>query len=285
VAYSNGAALALQHVFARIARDEPVGIDRIVLLSPMIEVSGSARFIGLAGWPALFPRYARAAWLDIKPEYNPFKYNSFPVRAARESYRVTAELRATIDTVADQQRLDRVPPILAFQSVLDDTVDARAVMTRVLDRLPANGSEVVLFDSNRTRLIGPMLEPGVGAWAQAALQGPARHYAVTVVGATSLDDASAVARTRAAGATTITSTSLGVKYPADVHSLSHIALPFRADDPLYGHVPSGRRVVQLGAIAVRGERNALLVSQENLGRLTWNPFHAYLTRRIEATLP
>ena len=69
-----------------------------------------------------------------------------------------------------------------------------------------------------------------------------------------------------------------------MYSLSHVALPFPADDPLYGNQPSGLRVLQLGNVAVRGERNTLAVSQDSLNRLTWNPFYADMAARIEATL-
>jgi alpha-beta hydrolase superfamily lysophospholipase len=278
VAYSNGAALALRHVLERIERGEAHGVDRLVLVSPMIEVSGFARYAGLAGLPAVFSRYARSAWLDVLPEYNPFKYNSFPLRAARESYLVTAELHAAIAAVQRQDRLGELPPILAFQSVLDDTVDARGVVTRLFDALPANGSELVLFDVNRARVIAPMLDPAAADWAQATLQ--ARHaYAITVVGARSPDDARVVARTRRAGAA-IQEVATGLAYPADVYSLSHVALPFPDDDPLYGRRASTLNGLQLGAIALRGERDGLVLSQDSLGRLSYNPMHAYLAGRI-----
>ena len=75
-----------------------------------------------------------------------------------------------------------------------------------------------------------------------------------------------------------------LRYPADVYSLSHVALPFPADDPLYGNVPTGRAHLQLGTVAVRGERNTLAVSQDSLNRLGWNPFHDDMARRIEAVI-
>jgi len=55
----------------------------------MIGITRFARFAGLAGLPAIFPVFAKAAWLAVLPEFNPFKYNSFPVNGGRQSFRLT----------------------------------------------------------------------------------------------------------------------------------------------------------------------------------------------------
>jgi alpha-beta hydrolase superfamily lysophospholipase len=213
VGYSNGGALALLHVMRRIGNGERSGVQRIVLLSPMIEVNTFARYAGLAGIPAFFTRYAKSAWLDVLPEFNPFKYNSFPVRAARESYLVTSELQAATDAVVARGATGQVPPILAFQSVVDDTVTAQAVMTRLFDRLPANGSELVLFDVHRGPVIDPILRPAATAWIRDVFK-VQRRYALTVIGTASETDHSAVARSRPAGSSEIRTQALGMVYPA-----------------------------------------------------------------------
>jgi hypothetical protein len=71
-----------------------------------------------------------------------------------------------------------------------------------------------------------------------------------------------------------------------VFSLSHVALPFPLDDPLYGMKPDPTESfgVTLGAIAPRGERGALLVSAESLARMSSNPFFPYLLERIDDLL-
>ncbi|HEY1138615.1 MAG TPA: alpha/beta hydrolase, partial [Lysobacter sp.] len=199
--------------------------------------------------------------------------------AARESYLVTADLQRSLDTVARQNRIARLPPILAFQSVVDDTVSARAVMGRLFDALPDNGSELVLFDVNRSRVMAPMLRAAATDWARDVLRRP-RTYTLTVLGVASQDDATVLARSRAAHAPAITAQPIGMSYPAEVYSLSHVALPFADDDPLYGLHPAGQGGLRLGAVAVRGERNALVVSQDALSRLGSNPFHAYLLARV-----
>jgi alpha-beta hydrolase superfamily lysophospholipase len=74
--------------------------DRLVLFTPMIGITRFARFAGLAGLPAVLPPFANAAWLSVTPEFNPFKYNSFPVNGARQSYRLTDALQAQIERLA-----------------------------------------------------------------------------------------------------------------------------------------------------------------------------------------
>jgi alpha-beta hydrolase superfamily lysophospholipase len=66
----------------------------------MIGITRFARFAGLASLPALLPPFANAAWLSVVPEFNPFKYNSFPVNGARQSFRLTDALQAQIQRLA-----------------------------------------------------------------------------------------------------------------------------------------------------------------------------------------
>jgi hypothetical protein len=65
-------------------------------------------------------------------------------------------------------------------------------------------------------------------------------------------------------------------------SLSHVALPFPPDDPLYGYeLQEPTRHVQLGRIEIRGENGVLKVPMWALTRQRSNPFHAYLLERID----
>ena len=78
-----------------------------------------------------------------------------------------------------------------------------------------------------------------------------------------------------------TERDLGKEWPLAVYSLSHVALPFSEDDPLYGarNLP-GQKRPSLGALSVRGERNILRVSIANLMRLRYNPFFGYMRDRM-----
>ena len=157
VGFSNGGALAMKYALDALEDKELARPDRIVLVSPMIGITRFARFARLAGLPAVLPSFAKAAWLSVVPEFNPFKYNSFPVNGARQSYRLTRALQQQIEDLSQAGRLTELPPVITFQSVLDFTVSTPAILSALYAHLPDNGSEIVLFDVNRTIKFGPLL--------------------------------------------------------------------------------------------------------------------------------
>jgi alpha-beta hydrolase superfamily lysophospholipase len=157
VGFSNGGALALMYALDCIGDEKLSRPDRLVLISPMVGITRFARFAGLAGLPAILPAFAKAAWLGIVPEFNPFKYNSFPVNGARQSHRLTQALQERIARYAREGKLGQLPPVLTFQSLIDFTVSTRAIVSALYAHLPENGSELVLFDVNRTAKFGPLL--------------------------------------------------------------------------------------------------------------------------------
>jgi len=284
VGYSTGGALALHQAMQAIEGGAAVRPDRLVLLSPMIAVSGFARFAGIAGLPAFLPAFASAAWLGILPEFNPFKYNSFPVNAARQSFQLAQVIQGQLQRLARDRRIDGMPPILAFQSVTDFTVSARAVVETLFAQLPANGSELVLFDRNHTTPLGILLAPSADDVALNRLPPAPRPWTLTLFTNADTCTAEMVARSTPAGATAAQDTPLGLAYPPDVHSLSHVAVPFPARDPLYGGaatLPPEYGMV-IGRVAARGETGVLIMSLDTLLRMSWNPFFPAMLARIAA---
>ena len=280
--YSNGGALVLEHQLDAIDDDQLPRADRIVLISPMIGIargSGLARVIGLLSF---IPYFEQSAWLDIQPEFNPFKYNSFPVNAGLQSVRLTREIQSDLDRHARAGTLARLPPVLTFQSVLDETVESAAVVTRLYDQLPANGSELVLFDINRAGALEPLFTRNALGFRDSLGRGDVeRPWGVTVITNTRPDTLGVSEWRRPAGAAEPTRRELDLSFPREVYSLSHIALPFPIDDPLYGLEPSRREDfgIRLGRLALRGERRALVVPVDQFARLGSNPFFPYLAER------
>jgi alpha-beta hydrolase superfamily lysophospholipase len=283
VGFSNGGALAMKYALDALDDKTLSRPDRIVLISPMIGITSLARFAGLFGWPAVFPPFAKAAWLGIVPEFNPFKYNSFPVNGARQSSLAARALQAQISGHAKDGRLAELPPIQTFQSVVDFTVSTRAIVTALYSQLPANGSELVLFDLNRNASFGPLLRASADSVLTRILPDPPRPYRTTIITNISVNTPEVLERVIEAGATTETTRPLGLAYPPGVFSLSHLALPFPLSDSLYGTQPESDEDfgVHLGALAPRGERGVLIVSLDSLSRMSSNPFFPYMLDRID----
>jgi len=290
VGFSNGGALAMKYSLEALDDTRLARPDRIVLVSPMIGVTSLARFAGVLGWPAFFPRFAKAAWLGIVPEFNPFKYNSFPVNAARQSSLVARKLQVQIAEQAARGQLTRLAPVLTFQSVVDFTVSTRAIVNALYLNLPANGSELVLFDINRNTKFGPLLRANTDTVLARLLPDAPRSFRTSVITNANPGSAEVVERVTEAGETTEQVRALGLAYPREVFSLSHLALTFPLNDSLYGLHPEtpDEYGVNLGSMATRGERGTLIVSIDSLSRMSSNPFFPYLMARIEegiGTLP
>ena len=283
VGYSNGGALAMKYALDALDSSTLRRPQQLVLLSPMIGVTAFARFAGFAGLPALLPAFAKAAWLNIAPEYNPYKYNSFPVNAARQSWLLTQALQQQLSQDAHDNTLARLPPVLAFQSVMDSTVSTRAVVTELFDRLPANGSELVVFDINQAGSFRPLFRPSSWTALSELLPVASRRYSVTVLTNARADSFDTVAKTTPAGSTRETTVPLSVSYPQEVYSLSHVAVPFPPNDDLYGRHPDekNRYGISLGTIALWGETSVLSVGKDALMRVTSNPFYSYMQERID----
>jgi len=286
VGFSNGGALAMKYALDALDNKQLARPDRLILISPMIGITSFARFVGIAALPALLPAFAKAAWLGILPEFNPFKYNSFPINGARQSYRLTAALQDRIARAGRNGLLDRLPPVLTFQSVVDFTVSTRAIITGLYAHLPANGSELVLFDINRGAKLGPLLRSASETVLSRILAPPPRKFRTVIITNASADTYKVVEKVTEAGAVSEQTSELALAFPSGIFSLSHVALPFPMSDALYGMEPDNSEDfgVNLGAISPRGERGVLIVNLDALLRVSSNPFFPYVLERIDQAI-
>ncbi|MFS9539004.1 alpha/beta hydrolase, partial [Klebsiella pneumoniae] len=170
----------------------------------------------------------------VAPEFNPFKYNSFPVKAARQSWLLSQALQQQIIRAARQGELKALPPILTFQSVMDSTVSTRAVVESLYRYLPDNGSELVVFDINQAADLRVLFRPALYAAVNTLLPPAPRAYTTTVVTNATAHTLQTVARTTLAQEREEHRYPLHLAWPADMYSLSHVAVPFPLSDSLYG---------------------------------------------------
>lgn len=281
VGYSNGGALSV--VYALESLDDPLlpRPDGLMLLSPEIGISKAA---ALAVWQGRVGHWLgldKLAWNSISAEYDPFKYTSFAVNAGDQAYRITSEIDRRLDRMAKAGKLGDFPKVLAFQSAADATVSAPALVTRLFNRLPENGHELVVFDVNRNEVIEHLLARDPGDELERLLSGTPRPFDLRVV--TNRRDGDTVSpevtiRHRKAGGNGVTDTPAGMAWPKDIFSLSHVALPFPESDPVYGSGENGRQMT-LGNRALRGERGTLVIGPGDMLRQKWNPFYPWVEER------
>jgi pimeloyl-ACP methyl ester carboxylesterase len=285
VGYSNGAALAVNYALAALNEPGLPPVDRLVLISPAIGVSSMA---ALAVWQARLGRLLgleKLAWNEILPEYEPFKYGSFAVNAGDLSYQLTLEIQRQLDELSGSDRLEHMPPVQAFSSVVDATVLAPALVEQLFNRLPGDGHELVLFDINDMAGIEHILRWGPDEMIRALQAAQEPVYTLYLVTNRAPGDSTVVERSWVGGRQAAEEWVLGLAWPDDVYSLSHVALPFPPGDPLYGGRPEQSSPgIRLGNIAFRGERAVLQISPSAMLRLRWNPFYPYLEDRALAFL-
>jgi alpha-beta hydrolase superfamily lysophospholipase len=282
VGYSNGGAQVLKYALDVVEGSGDPPADRLVLLSPMIGVTRFAWLARVISFLGPVPAFEKARWLDVYPEYNPFKYNSFPANAGLQTWRLTTALQSQIARLAEAGRGGELPPILTFHSLVDATVSTPAILHALYDVVADERSELVLFDINRSSGLVPFIRPADAALVAQLADKTPRKYRRTLITNADPSSLDVVERTAAPGTTTIVTRPLGLSWPRDVFSLSHVAIPFPMSDPVYGRedIEPSPGTIRLGLLSPRGERAVLTVPSDTLMRLTCNPFYSYLQERM-----
>ncbi len=284
--YSNGAALAVEYSLAVLEGEDLPAADGLVLLSPAIGVSPAA---ALAIWQARFSNITgleKLAWNSITPEFDPYKFNSFPINAGDQIYRLTQNIAQRISRLAGPNGVNGFPRTLAFQSVVDATVPPATIIDILFMNLAPEGHQLVLFDVNRNTQAEPLLKSDPETLTERLFSEEALPFDLTLVTNASVDTNAVVARRKLAQAQHSYDVSLDLSWPRGLFSLSHVSIPFPPDDPIYGgRADDGDdNAIVLGSVAIRGERNLLQIPDDFFLRLRYNPFFPYLSQRLTAFL-
>jgi alpha-beta hydrolase superfamily lysophospholipase len=284
--YSTGAALTTLYAVRALDDASLPRPSRLVLISPAIGISKAAVLTKILAGLSFMPYFEKSSWIDVAPEYDPYKYNSFPVNAGHQIHELTGELHDALDAAAAAGHLAAMPRVLAFQSLVDATITAHEVVSGLLMRLPAGGHELVVFDINRGEALHDLIEPSLVDDLERIRAAPALPFRLTLVSNRDPATMEVAAFTREAGTRETTRADLPLPWPRGVLSVGHVALPFPDDDPVYGLAPKndGGPEFPLGALTVRGEAGTLVVPLGNLARLRSNPFFSVIRDRIVASV-
>jgi alpha-beta hydrolase superfamily lysophospholipase len=284
IGYSTGGPLALDFALEAVEEGGQAVPASLVLISPAIRVHPASALARFKDALSVLPGLGDLAYLAVMGEFDPFNYNSFATNAGAQVAAITRDVVRRIRTLArEPAAVNKFPPVLAFKSAVDSTVTTEAIVDDLLMRLPARRSEMVLFDINRNAAIeSTLLVSDPAPWADRLMADASLPFAVTFVTNESPQSADVVTRYKAPFSPQESNTRpLGLAWPRGVVSLSHVALAFPPDDPLYGRGPpvSDDRIF-LGDMALTGERGLVRIPADWLLRQRYNPFYPYVEARV-----
>ena len=286
VGYSNGGALAVKYTLDAIEDHSLIMPDRLVLLSPMIGVTFFSRFSDWHNTLSWIPFFEKFKWLDVLPEFDPYKYNSFPKAAGKQTFLLTRAINTQLARIESSGLINELPPILTFQSLVDATVHTSAIVDRLYSRMVTDNSELVLFDVNQLSTVDEFLKSGHDTLYEAITESIETPYALTVLTNESAQSPRVIAKVRRPSSKTFDSEVLDLVWPTKTYSLSHVAIPFPEEDEVYGpwQPDSSGDMINLGSLSPRGERGILTVPIHMLMRLRYNPFYEYMRSRIQEVI-
>ena len=281
--YSNGGALSVHYTLASLNEPALPKPNAVVLFSPMIGINPMARITRLYHVVGLLFRNRKAQWSNIDAEIDPFKYSSWPMNGNVQAWAVTQAVERQLAKLEKAGRMNLMPPVLAMQSIVDSTVVVPKLITVLFERLRSASSELFLFDINRVNSLANLFNLSFEKAIVSKLSSPDLPFKLTVLRNASDDSCRVVLRSR--DTDSIGETETDMSWPEGVVSLSHIAVPFPPEDPVYGtSEATAGSGFPLGSLSMRAEPNLLLISTSLFARCRHNPFYHFMEDRVVSWL-
>lgn len=277
--FSNGGALSVNYALEAIDDDSLPAVDALVLISPMIGIAPMAKITKYHNWIAWVSGEPRAHWSNVSAEIDPFKYSSWPMNASVQAWQMTQQVEKGLTKLDGAGQMEKFPPVMAFQSVIDATVKVPKLMEVLFDRVEPNGSELLVFDVNRSGWMKSLINLKPDKELSEAIDNEQLDYAFMIL--TNQTSDSAKVRVKIRKGDMAIEVPLDLEWPEDIFSLAHAALPFPADDSIYGTAEATKGSgLPLGALDFKGESGVLMITDGQILRLRHNPFFPYMKQHI-----
>ena len=276
--FSTGGALVLNYTFRAINNNKLHKPEKLFLLSPAVGVSKMARFAAWhksLSWMNYFNKYS---WLDILPEYDPAKYNSFTKNAGRQIYLLTLENKDLIQKISSDKRQNELPSIIAFQSLVDATVIPKDLL-EMYQKIGSSKDELFVYDVNRVyddfiQNAALSIDPRKIEFQKT--NKPQLHMLINNVKFDSVlgTNACGVYKPGINEELIDVYPEHHISWPEEFFAMSHVAVPISPMDKVYGNNAT------LGKMSIHGERDVLLISSDDFMRIRYNPFFDLMEMEI-----
>jgi esterase/lipase len=278
--YSNGALLAIHYALECQNNDELVCPDGLLLFSSAISVTPFARFADWHSFLSWLTYFEQFQWESIAPEIDPYKFTSFPKNPGREIFELTHTVNKKINKLNKSDR--SFPRVISFQSIVDDTVDAKSILN-FISKLPGKNHEVVVYDVNQNEAIVEILKKKPDNLIEIMNKESPFEFKISLI--TNRSQGSDLMRLVELDANSreLIDSDQKFEWPDEIYSLSHIAIPFPPTDMVYGSGITNDNF-NFGKLAPRGERKMLNLEPSYFLRLRYNPFYSFQEQKIKEWL-
>jgi len=244
--FSTGAALNLRYTLERIIAGDGNLPDKLLFFSPAF---GITKFAELTNWHKLvswIPLFYKFKWQSIEPEYDPYCYTSWPFNAGYQIFKLSEKNWDLVNKISSKlEYLDKVPPMIAFQSRVDATVIPERVY-ELFDLIAPGGSQLFIYDVNRR--YQSIISDDILMWSVDDIPGERVGRIITIVP----EDGN---------------------WSESVYAVSHLCVPLSPGDAVYGENSL------IGGLSLKGERG-VLGTGINLDRLRYNPFFSHMEEMV-----
>ena len=277
--YSNGGALSIHYALRSIEDQTLPKPSAIALFSPMLGINPLARITRLYHLVGLVFRNKKAQWSNIAAEIDPFKYTSWPMNGNVQAWHLTQAVERKLAALHKLDRMSEMPPILAMQSVVDSTVVVPKLITVLFQRLKTKYNQLVLFDVNRNENLANLINLSFEKSIVPVLDMEKVGYELKVLRNLSTESQQVGLESYPAAAENRIETTM--RWPDGVVSLSHVAIPFPPNDPVYGTKDAtSAKGPQLGSLSMRAEPSALMIPTSLFARCRHNPFYEFMEDHV-----
>ncbi|MBM2830946.1 MAG: hypothetical protein HW411_1736 [Gammaproteobacteria bacterium] len=159
-------------------------------------------------------------------------------------------------------------------------------MDNLYNKLSPNNHELVLFDVNRLSEVDSFFQEKNDLLLRRLMDMDKLPYTLSLLTNANSTTREVVVKSKKPQSGIGPEEPLAMEWPRKVYSLSHVAIPFPEDDPLYGPMGpnASNNYINIGTFSPRGEKDILNVPTDLLMRLRYNPFFDYIKNRIDETL-
>ena len=283
--YSTGGTLALQYSLDALDDAALRRPDRVLLISPAIEITRVAALASIIDFFSIvpIPLLEKVRWQNINSEFDPYKFNSFPVNASRQVNRSTRALQESLLRARESGRLKQLPPVVTWQSVVDSTVGSLGVAERLYGQLDGAGHRLVLFDVNRQRVLASVQRPQAGELID-------RLTRQTRAATNSKSSATPTRTPPPSASVTWRPTALKSlatpDWPGPATSSRSVTSPCPSPRTTRSTASSPAAATMacpsIGSWLLRGENGAVTITLGSLTRLRSNPFWSLIDSEIDA---